>query len=99
MILALSIILEWSSKFNQKHTFCKFDLTNVSPDGVLYTDSGGMLRLRAFSGVTLKNKRHKIVYHLLSKKSWTKLMYIIVLIKAFKLEFGTTSRERITSVQ
>ena len=33
-------------------TFCKFDFTNVSPDGVLVTHSGGRLSLRASSGVT-----------------------------------------------
>jgi len=41
--------------FFKQHTFCRFDLTNVSPDGVLFTDSGGMFSLRASSEVTLKN--------------------------------------------
>ncbi|EPS72512.1 hypothetical protein M569_02246 [Genlisea aurea] len=31
-------------------TFCKLDLTNVSPDGVLLTHSGGKLSFRTSSG-------------------------------------------------
>jgi hypothetical protein len=56
MKLALSLRIKSETEFNQQRTFCKFDLTNVSPDGVLFTDSGGMLRLRAFSGVTFKEQ-------------------------------------------
>lgn len=52
-------MVQSTTVYNQQ-TFCKFDLTNVSPDGVLFTDSGGRLSLRASSGVTFKNSKHVI---------------------------------------
>lgn len=57
-------------------TFCKFDLTNVSPDGVLLTHSGGRLSLRASSGVTFtKTIKDKIL--LLKASTLEQILYQI----------------------
>lgn len=46
--------------FKERLTFCKFGLTNVSPDGVLLRHSGGRLSSRRSLGFTFKQRLQKI---------------------------------------
>jgi len=51
-------ILDWYPR-SKYYTFCKSDLTKVSPDGVLLTLSAGRFNCWAFSGVTFIKRRYK----------------------------------------